>query len=81
MNRRTRTILPTTNNLLEPKNLNTSHEKEKLRDARKMQARYYNTSAHDLPVLSEGDTVRIKPFIQGQKEWKKGVVMERLKII
>ena len=78
MNRRTRTLLPTASNLLEPRNLNSSHEKEKLRDVQKRQARYYNTSAHDLPVLSEGDTVRIKPFIQGQKEWKKGVVMERL---
>ena len=78
MNRRTRTLLPTTSNLLEPKNLKTSNGREKLRDVQKRQARYYNTSAHDLPVLSEGDTVRIKPFVQGQKEWKKGVVMERL---
>lgn len=39
---------------------------------------YYNTSAHDLPTLGEGDTARIKPFIQGQKEWKKGMVVERL---
>ena len=78
MNRRTRTLLPTTSNLLQPRNLNTSHEREKLRDVQKRQARYYNTNAHDLPVLSEGDTVRIKPFVQGQKEWKKGVVMERL---
>ena len=44
----------------------------------KRQALYYNTSAHDLPTLGEGDTARIKPFIQGQKEWKKGVVVERL---
>lgn len=78
MNRRTRTLLPTTSNLLEPRNPNTSHEREKLRDAQKRQAIYYNTSAHDLPVLSEGDTVQIKPFVQGQKEWKKGVVVERL---
>ena len=26
----------------------------------------------------EGDTARIKPFIQGQKEWKKGMIVERL---
>ena len=39
---------------------------------------YYNTSAHDVPTLGAGDTARIKPFIQGQKEWKKGVVVERL---
>lgn len=78
MNRRTRTLLPSTSNLLEPRNPNTSHEREKLRDAQKRQAIYYNTSAHDLPVLSAGDTMQIKPFVQGQKEWKKGVVVERL---
>ena len=78
MNRGVRTLLPTTSNLLEPRNLNTNNEREKLRDAQKRQARYYNTSAHDLPVLSEGDTVQIKPFVQGQKEWTKGVVVERL---
>ena len=38
MDRRARTLLPTTSNLLEPRNLNTSHEREKLRDAQKRQA-------------------------------------------
>ena len=78
MNRRTRTLLPTTGNLLEPRTLNTSHEREKLRDVQKRQARYYNSNAQDLPALSEGDTVRMKPFTLGQKEWKKGVIVERL---
>ena len=44
----------------------------------KRQARYYNSNAQDLPALSEGDTVRMKPFTLGQKEWKKGVIVERL---
>ena len=78
MNRRTRTLLPTTGPLLEPRTLNTSHEREKLKDVKKRQAQYYNANAHDLPQLSEGDTVRMKPFVLGQKEWKKGVVVERL---
>ena len=52
-------------------------EREKLRDAKRRDL-YYNTSAHDLPTLGEGDTARIKPFIQGQKEWKKGMIVERL---
>ena len=43
-----------------------------------MQARYYNARAKDLPPLHEGDTVRLKPFQLGQKEWKKGAVVERL---
>ena len=47
----TRTLRPTKGNLLEPKNLNTNHEREKLRDVQKKQASYYNTSAHDLPTI------------------------------
>ena len=79
MNRRTRTLLPTTGNLLEPRTLNTSHERETLREVQKRhQARYYNSNAQDLPALSEGDTVRMKPFTLGQKECKKGLIVERL---
>ena len=78
MNRRTRTLLPTTGSLLEPRTLSSSHEREKLKDAQKRQARYYNSDAHDLPELNKGDTERLKLFVLGQKEWKKGVVVERL---
>ena len=35
INGETRTLRPTTGNLLEPRNLNTSHEREKLRDEQK----------------------------------------------
>ena len=78
MNRRTRTLLPTTGSLLEPRTLSSSHEREKLKDVQKRQALYYNSDAHDLPELNEGDNLRLKPFVLGQKEWKKGVVVERL---
>lgn len=56
MNRRTRTLLPTTGTLLEPRSLSTKHEREKLKDAQKSRGQYYNTNAHDLPELNEGDT-------------------------
>ena len=49
-----------------------------MKDVQKRQARYYNAHAKDPPPLHEGDTVRLKPFQLGQKEWKKGVVVERL---
>ena len=75
MNRRTRTLLPTTSTLLEPRSLSTNQEREKLKDVQKRQARYYNAHAKDLPPLHEGDTVRLKPFQVGQKEWKNGVVV------
>ena len=78
MNSRTRTLLPTTGSLLEPRALSSSREREKLKDVQKRQARYYNADAHDLPELNEGATVRLKPFVLGQKEWKRGVVVERL---
>ena len=78
MNRRTRTLLPTAGTLLEPRSFSANHEREKLKDAQKRQAQYYNTNAHDLPELNEGNTVRMKPFRLGHKEWKKGVVVSRL---
>ena len=34
--------------------------------------------AKDLPVLKEGDRVRLKPFRLGQKGWNKGTVVARL---
>ena len=52
--------------------------REKLKDVQKRQARYYNSNAKDQPPVNKGDTVRMKPVVLGQKEWKKGVVVERL---
>ena len=49
-----------------------------MKDVQKRRAQYYNADADNLPELNEGDTVRLKPFVLGQKEWKKGVVVERL---
>lgn len=78
MGRRTRTLLPTTKSLLEPRNPLNPHEMEQLQLNQKRQAKYYNRTAHDLPPLKEGDTVRMKPFILGQHTWKKAEVTRRL---
>ena len=78
MNRRTRAPLPTAGTLLKPGTLNTSHEKEKLKDVQQRQARCYNANAHNVPGLSEGDTVMMKPFVLERMEWKKDVVVERI---
>ena len=78
MGRRTRTPLPTTQSLLEPRNPANPHESEQLRLNQMRQAKYYNRSAHDLPVLKAGDTVRMKPFVLGQKSWDKAEVTRRL---
>ena len=79
MNRRTRTLLPTTGSLLEPRTLSSSHEREKLKDVQKKKARYYNSDAHDLPELNEGDNLRLKPFVLGQKEWKEWLLNDLTK--
>ena len=78
-NRRTRSLIPMTENLLAPRgkehlkldNLQLKHNKEK-------QAATYNRTARDLSVLRHGDTVRMQPFRLGQKEWQKGIVHQRL---
>ena len=74
MGRRTRTLLPTTKSLLEPRTSLNSHEMEQLLLNQKRQAKYYNHSAHDIPKLKVGDTVRMKPFVLGQHSSKKAKV-------
>lgn len=78
MGRRTRTLLPTTKSLLEPRNPLNAYETEQLLLNQKRQAKYYNKNARDLPVLKMGDTVRMKPFALGQHTWKKAEVTKRL---
>ena len=78
MNRRTRTLLPTTARLLQPRYVNSEQERERMRYKQLVQAKYYNRQAHDLPVLEKGDVVRMKPFVLGEKKWRKGVVTHRL---
>ncbi|XP_011664712.2 uncharacterized protein K02A2.6-like [Strongylocentrotus purpuratus] len=75
MNRRTRTLLPTSASLLEPRVIR-EREKMQLRIAK--QAYNYNKSAKDLTPLQEGDTVRMQPLVQGQKNWERAIVKRRL---
>ena len=78
MGRRTRTLLPTTQYLLEPRNPVNSYESEQIRLNQMRQAKYYNRSASDLPVPKAGETVRMKPFVLGQKSWDNAEVTRRL---
>ena len=57
MSRRTKTLLPTTANLLGPRVIKDQHHKLQLNKVR--QAKYYNKGARDLPELKEGDVVRM----------------------
>ena len=79
LGRRTRAFVPTTANLLRPRGSEImTREKQRMERIQMKQAFYYNKTAKDLPVLHEGDTVRMKPFQLGEKKWGKAVVNRRL---
>ena len=75
---RTRSLLPSTRSLLKPRNPLDHYEMKQLQLNQKRQQKYYNRSAHDLPALNVGDTVRMKPFVLGKHDWNKGKVIRRL---
>ena len=70
MSRRTKILLPTTNNLLAPGHSN--YEEKQIKKQQK-QAHYYNRHTKPLSELTEGQSVRVqsKP---GTKYWEKGTV-------
>ena len=76
--RRTRTPLPTTAALLQPKLVDPDTHKTMKRIKNAKSAVYYDRYSKDLEALEEGDTVRIKPMTLGSKTWKKGVITKRL---
>ena len=77
LNRRTRSLLPMTAEMLKPSPVPPG-TKQKMRESQKRQTMYYNRTAKDLPVLSEGDVIRMKPYRKGDKLWKKGVVQSKV---
>ncbi|XP_051782584.1 uncharacterized protein K02A2.6-like [Erpetoichthys calabaricus] len=72
LSRRTRTLLPTHNNLLKPKVMDTTHG---LRLNQRRQEMYYNRHAKDMTTVTPGDKVRVQPT-QSQKAWQKATVIE-----
>ena len=62
MGRRTKTLIPTTQNFLMPKTNPPCVEKSQLKERQQVQAKYYNRTTKELPTLSKGDVVRMKPF-------------------
>ncbi len=77
-NRRTRTLLPATANLLKPSVQSPQVEHSKMCKQQKRQAKYYDKHAKNLPKLSVGDTVRIKPVKLGEKVRKKCIITRSL---
>ncbi|CAB4029074.1 Hypothetical predicted protein [Paramuricea clavata] len=66
LNRRARTLLPTTAKLLQPQSIDSGTTVEKLAERKRQQAKYYNRGAVDLNPLDEEYEVRIKPFRLGR---------------
>ena len=78
MNRRTKTLLPTTRELLKPCSVVPDREITALRKRQEKPAQHYNKSAKELKPLDKGDLVRMKPFVVRRKTWQKAVVKEGL---
>ncbi|KAK3752981.1 hypothetical protein QZH41_016289 [Actinostola sp. cb2023] len=78
MNRRTKTLLPTTKTLLQPRVYYADKEQSQLKQRQERQRAIYDKNARDLPPLCEGDTVRMKPFRPGERMWRKAIVTEML---
>ena len=75
-NRRTKTLLSTTKNVLKPQF--AENDLDKIKFDKKRQAFYHDKSAKLLPQFEEGDAVRIKPFKVGQKSWQMGIILRQL---
>ena len=76
MSRRTKTLLPTREDLLKPE-LPKYSKKLVKRDYRR-QEHSFNHKVKPLQPLHPGDVVWMKPHTNGQKEWKKAIVWRRL---
>ena len=74
MNRRTKTLLPVTSNLLKPEISVNRHRS--LCVSQQRQKSYCDKHSKDLRSLEEGDVVRMKPF--HCQQWKKATVCKRL---
>ncbi|VDI08219.1 Hypothetical predicted protein [Mytilus galloprovincialis] len=79
MNRKTRTLLPTKESLLRPKVVAPNKVQIELTKQKQKQHFYYNQGTKDLPMLKNGDTVRIQPS-NVNKEWKKGTIKQQVNI-
>ena len=76
--RRTRTLIPTTSELLKPKIV--ENISGKLLKRKQIQAKHYNISAKELPPLSTGEIVRVKPADRSG-QWFKARVEQQVDVI
>jgi hypothetical protein len=72
MSRRLRSILPSTNQQLQPEVVSYKEMHEKRAQRQQQQKRYYDRSARPLPPLIDGESV----LIQEHGLWKPAVVIQ-----
>ena len=70
MGRRTKTLLPTSSKLLEPKVIKTTIVRSELQEERRRQKQSYDRHAKELTTLQPGQNVRV----QFGKQWRPAVV-------
>lgn len=75
--RRTRTLIPTTSELLKPKIV--EDVQGKLLRRKQLQAKHYNISAKELPPLCKGEIVRVKPTDRSGR-WFKARVEQQVDV-
>lgn len=75
--RRTRTLIPTTSELCKPKIV--ENVRGKLLKRKQLQAKHYNISAKELPHLSKGEIVRVKPTDRSGR-WFKARVEQQVDV-
>ena len=78
LGRRTKTLIPTIPDRLNPVAINLEKEKRKKeRKSQNIADRYINRK--ELPPLTVGDVVRMQPIDNSKDEWKEAIVSKRLK--
>ncbi|PFX15000.1 Uncharacterized protein K02A2.6 [Stylophora pistillata] len=77
MSRRTKTLLPTVSQLLQPQSSKPSDDRAKVVKRQQKQKWYYDRTAKDLKPLEKGDTVRMRPLRPGEKKWRKALVINK----
>ena len=78
LGRRARTLLPMTSSLLKPSQIDTAFGKRRQRLKKSRLKLVVLQQRCERHTLQEGDTVRIKSCILGQKTWKHGTINKRL---
>ena len=74
-NRRMRTLVPVTSQLLRPISIDHEQLLEKLRQRQERYQDQYDKHSRKLTELREGDTVWVEPVGPGQMVWKKAKVV------